>query len=287
MIAKVLTIAGFDSSGGAGIQADLKTFSAWGCYGMSVLTALPIQNTCGVKNCYDIPLPAIEEQLEVIFDDIVPDAIKIGMLFTREIICLVANFLKTYALTIPIVLDPVMVAKSGDRLLLPCAVEVLKKELLPLVTILTPNLLEAEELTGKKIVDEEEMPLMATLLLAQGPQAVLVKGGHLTSEKSTDFYLEKKGQTKWLMKERIVTPNTHGTGCTLSAAIASALALGYSPLVACQMAKDYLHQALQAGKYYSLGQGHGPVHHFYHLWPTIDKLKGTHNETLSDPMVAN
>lgn len=260
---KCLSIAGFDGSGGAGLQADLKTFSALGCYGMTVLTALPVQNTMGVRHCYEIPLQAIYEQLEAIFDDIVPDSIKIGMLFKQEIVELVANFLQSRAINVPIVLDPVMVAKSGDYLLLPEAVSALKKELFPLATIITPNLPEAETLTETN----GEMQTLAEQLLALGPQAVLLKGGHQTGKDSNDLYLDQSGQTFWLSSARINSKNTHGTGCTLSAAIASYLALGEPLIEACRLAKNYLSDALKAAQFNSVGHGHGPVHHFYDTWP--------------------
>lgn len=267
---KCLSIAGFDGSGGAGLQADLKTFSALGCYGMTVLTALPVQNTCGVRNCYDIPLIAIQEQLEAIFDDIIPDSIKIGMLFSAPIIELVANFLEKHAAHIPIVLDPVMVAKSGDALLLPDAIETLETKLIPLSAIITPNLPEAQQLVGR----EENPEILAEKLLALGSQAVLLKGGHAGSENSNDLFLDQAGHKVWLKAKRIESKNTHGTGCTLSAAICACLALGMPLLEACQTAKHYLFQAIVHAQHNSVGKGHGPVQHFYHLWPTINKIKG-------------
>lgn len=259
---KCLSIAGFDGSGGAGLQADLKTFSALGCYGMTVLTALPVQNTMGVRSCYEIPLQAIQQQLEAIFDDIVPDSIKIGMLFKQDIVELVANFLKERAINIPIVLDPVMVAKSGDYLLLPEAINALKTHIIPLTTIITPNLPEAEAL----INTTGDMQTLAKQLLDLGSQAVLLKGGHQTGQESNDLYLDKNGQTLWLSSPRIDSKNTHGTGCTLSAAIASYLALGKPLTEACGLAKHYLSRALKAAQYNSVGHGHGPVHHFYDVW---------------------
>lgn len=269
---KVLSIAGFDGSGGAGIQADLKTFSAFGCYGMTVLTALPVQNTTGVKAFYEIPLQAIKEQLETIFSDIVPDAIKIGMLFSAEIIELVADFLAEHTKNIPIVLDPVMLTKSGDTLLLSQAIDTFKKKLIPLATIITPNLPEAEALTMLPVIDKNEMEITAQKLLALGSTAVLLKGGHLNSDKSCDLYLHKDGTKKWLEAERIKTHNTHGTGCTLSAAIASCLSLKIDLFESCQLSKQYLNNALKAASCWEIGKGVGPVHHFYHLWPTLDKM---------------
>ncbi|WED42557.1 bifunctional hydroxymethylpyrimidine kinase/phosphomethylpyrimidine kinase [Legionella cardiaca] len=269
---KTLSIAGFDGSGGAGIQADLKTFSALGCYGMTVLTALPIQNTCGVKSCYEIPVKVVQEQLEVIFADIRPDSIKIGMLYSAEIVELVAHFLSQYAKDIPVVLDPVIIAKSGAPLLLPEAISVLKEKLMPLIKIITPNLPEAETLLGSKISTVADMPVLANKLLALGSENVLLKGGHLQNDHSNDYLLEGTGNYHWLESPRISSKNTHGTGCTLSAAITAGLALGLQLKEACQLAKRYVFQAIAAAKNEKLGLGHGPVHHFYHLWPTIDKL---------------
>lgn len=261
---KCLSIGGFDSSGGAGIQADLKTFSATGCYGMTVLTALPVQNTCGVKNCYDIPLKCIEEQLDAIFDDIIPDAIKIGMLFSSEIINLVTSFLTIKASGVPIVLDPVMVAKSGDHLLQDSAVEALKTKLIPIATLITPNLPEAQTL----IAGNYTKKALAEKLLDLGCGAVLLKGGHDNSNTSDDLFLSAT-DTELLSAKRILSNNTHGTGCTLSAAIASFIAQGATPLEACRKAKVYLSGALFAATNEQLGKGHGPVHHFYHLWQYI------------------
>ncbi len=277
---KALSIAGFDGSGGAGLQADLKTFSAFGCYGMTVLTALPVQNTCGVRSCHEIPLLAIKEQLSAIFDDIRPDSIKIGMLFKSDIIEVVADFLQQHAAGIPIVLDPVMVAKSGDRLLRTEAVHALKTKLIPLVTLLTPNLPEADELTGRLAESSEDMPAVAQQLLALGPKAVLLKGGHLGGETSDDLYVDHKGHEEWLKSPRILTENTHGTGCTLSAAIASCLAMGVDLKDACHYGKRYLQGALQAAKKAKVGKGCGPVHHFYHVWPTLHKITGDSNDEI-------
>lgn len=267
-----LSIAGFDGSGGAGIQADLKTFSALGCYGMTVLTALPVQNTCGVKSCYAIPLQAIEEQLYTIFEDIRPDSIKIGMLFNSEIIELVATFLQKNAQNIPIVVDPVTIAKSGDPLLLPEAVNTLITKLMPLATLVTPNLPEAHTFTGMDAQSEEEMILVGQKLLALGPQYILLKGGHMTSATSNDLFMGQNGEQHWFTSRRIASQNTHGTGCTLSAAITACLAQRMEIQKACEIAKNYLFAAIDAAKEHSVGKGHGPVHHFHHLWP-IDLTK--------------
>ncbi len=260
-----LSIAGFDGSGGAGLQADLKTFSALGCYGMTVLTALPVQNTCGVRSCYDIPLQCIEEQLHAIFDDIVPNSIKIGMLFSTPIIELVAQFLAKHALDIPIILDPVMVAKSGHLLLQPDAIHTLKTQLIPLATLITPNLPEAYAL----IHQTDDVRQLAEQLLTLGSEAVLLKGGHAEGAQSNDVFLDKTGAYHLLESPRIESNNTHGTGCTLSAAICAGVARGLSTLEACQAAKRYLTNAILASKDNSVGKGHGPVDHFYHIWPHL------------------
>lgn len=279
---KALSIAGFDGSGGAGIQADLKTFSALGCYGMTVLTALPIQNTCGVKSCYEIPLQAIEDQLNAIFDDIVPDSIKIGMLFNSDIIELVSNFLKKRAVNIPIVLDPVTLAKSGDSLLLPEAIETLISLLMPLATIVTPNIPEALSFTGVNANSENEMITVAEKLLDLGPEFVLLKGGHLHSSESNDLLYGKDGSSTWYKNPRIDSKNTHGTGCTLSAAIAACLAQNIELKQACSIAKIYLTNAISAAKTLSVGMGNGPVHHFYHLWPHLSSPDSINRSIAND-----
>lgn len=260
---KALTIAGFDGSGGAGIQADLKTFSALGCYAATVLTALPVQNTRGVRCIYNIESKCVEEQLEALLEDIVLNAIKIGMLHRQEIIETVAHILAKDQ--IPIVLDPVMIAKSGDRLLLPEAISTMKKLLFPLTTVLTPNLPEASELLGREIQTKAQMEEAAKELLAMGPQAVVIKGGHLNGN-CDDCLCLKNREIHWLPADRIRTKNTHGTGCTFSAAIAAFLARGSTVLDAVIQAKTYLTEAIQAGQHLKIGQGNGPVHHFYHLW---------------------
>lgn len=258
---KCLSIAGFDGSGGAGIQADIKTFSATGTYGMTVLTAIPVQNTCGVRSCYDLPLSCIEEQLIAIFDDIRPDAIKVGMLFSYEIIELVSLFLRLKAKDIPIVLDPVMVAKSGDPLLKSDAVNALKTKLMPMVTLVTPNLPESRVLVPG-VYDKQ--PLVHELLKL-GCGAVLLKGGHEASDRSDDLYFSQD-RCEVLSALRVNSQNTHGTGCTLSAAIASFIAQGFSTFDACEKAKAYLYNAIIHSKDKSFGKGHGPVHHFHQLW---------------------
>lgn len=261
---KCLSIAGFDGSGGAGLQADLKTFSALGCYGMTVLTALPVQNTQGVKACYSLPLQSIKEQLETIFEDITPDAIKIGMLFSDEIIDIVSVFLAAHAKNIPIILDPVMVAKSGDTLLKEDAILALKEKLLPLISIVTPNIPEAEVLSGLKGVSKTSF---AEAILTLGCESVLVKGGHEDSLTiAEDIFLDDKGNKKSFSTKRVISKNTHGTGCTLSAAITSYIAKGCGYVEACGYAKKYLYGALLSVGENSVGKGCGPVNHFYKLW---------------------
>lgn len=261
---RALSIAGFDGSGGAGIQADLKTFSALGCYGMTVLTALPVQNTQGVRSIYEISLSCIREQIIAIFDDIGADVVKIGMLHSPEIIQLIVDLLKQYQAK-NIVVDPVMVAKSGDRLLKMEAIEALKTLLLPIATTITPNIPEAEDLLNRKIGNKSDMESAAGVLCSMGPQSVIIKGGHSNSTLSEDC-LWCDHQAHWFSAQRIETKNTHGTGCTFSAAIASFLAYNDDVVKAVEKAKDYLTGALKSGAEYQIGYGHGPVNHFYNIW---------------------
>jgi hydroxymethylpyrimidine/phosphomethylpyrimidine kinase len=263
-----LTIAGSDSGGGAGIQADLKAFSALGVYGASVITALTAQNTREVRAIHDVPPAFIAEQLNTVLDDLRIDAIKIGMLSQPETIVTIAGVLRQRAIT-DIVLDPVMVAKSGDKLLVDEAVDALRRELLPLARLITPNLPEAAVLLGTaEARDGTQMQAQAEALLALGPQAVLIKGGHLAdsaSEDSADLLLED-GREHWLPARRIVTHNTHGTGCTLSSAIAAGLARGLSIAAAVEQAKAYITDAIAAADRLQVGSGHGPTHHFHRWW---------------------
>lgn len=262
----VLTIAGFDGSGGAGIQADLKTFSALGCYGTTALTALPIQNTVGVRSVYGLTPSCVTEQIEAILDDIQINAIKIGMLHRKDIVEAVASVLARYKVS-PIVLDPVMVAKSGDALLLPEAIAVMKKKLFPLATVLTPNLLEASKLLGRKIENKTQMEDGALELLKWGPKAIVVKGGHL--EGNCEDCLCLQDSIHWFSEPRIATKNTHGTGCTFSAAITAFLARGLTIVEAVSQAKHYLTLSIQSGINMRIGRGNGPVHHFHHLWSLL------------------
>ncbi|MFC3073725.1 bifunctional hydroxymethylpyrimidine kinase/phosphomethylpyrimidine kinase [Shinella pollutisoli] len=259
-----LTIAGSDSGGGAGIQADLKTFSALGVYGASVLTAVTAQNTEGVRAVEDITPETVAAQIDAVCEDMAVGAAKIGMVSRRETIAAIAARLRHHG--IRPVLDPVMVATSGDRLLRPDAIETLRAALLPLAALVTPNLPEAALLTGTPAAaDEAAMLAQAEAILAAGAGAVLVKGGHGTGAESTDLLVTPDGVTRF-SAPRIATPNTHGTGCTLSAAIAAGLARGLPLAEAVGEAKDFLHGALAAGAGLRIGRGRGPVHHFHRWW---------------------
>jgi len=257
----LLTIAGSDSSGGAGIQADLKTFAAHGVFGMSVITAVTAQNTCGVTAVQDISPDIITAQIDAVFSDIRVDGVKIGMVSRTESIHAIAEALKKWKPPV-IVVDPVMISKSGYPLLRPDACEALIKELLPLATLLTPNLPEAEAICGFAIKTEQDMEKAAAHIISLGAKAVLVKGGHL--ENSADDYLYDGKLGIWLPGTRIQTQHTHGTGCTLSSALASNLAKGLPLEEAVKAAKAYVTTAIQHG--IALGKGHGPTHHFVELW---------------------
>lgn len=263
---RVLTIAGSDSGGGAGIQADLKTFAALGCYGMSAIAALTAQNTVGVSGIYPVPPEFVARQIDAVLSDIGSDAVKIGMLHSSAVINTVAERLRQYQAA-NIVVDPVMVAKSGDRLLEEEAVQALKAALLPIARLITPNLDEAAVLLGKEVEGREQMAAACRQLAELGPEAVLLKGGHLAGERSPDvLYVRTTGELATFEAERIETPNTHGTGCTLASAIAAYLARGRTLTEAVREAKEYLTEAIRAGAAYRLGAGHGPVHHFHRCW---------------------
>lgn len=263
---RALTVAGSDSGGGAGVQADLKTFAALGCYGLSVITALTAQNTVGVSAIYPLPARFVDEQMAAVLTDIGVDAVKIGMLHSPDIIRAVAENLERYRVP-HVVLDPVMVAKSGDRLLQEEAVQAMRALLLPLATLITPNLPEAAVLLGRPVERREEMEAAARDLARLGPGAVLLKGGHLGGEDSPDLLYRRDDDRVTLFDApRVRTGNTHGTGCTLSAAVAAGLARGLDLAGAVGRAKEYLSGALRAGAGYRLGAGHGPVHHFWEHW---------------------
>ncbi len=262
-----LSIAGFDGSGGAGIQADLKTFSALGCYGMTVLTALPVQNTRGVHSIYSIPNKCIEEQLQAILEDIEIDALKIGMLHRPEVIYIVAKTLEKYP-SLKTVLDPVIMAKSGDALLNPASIEILKEKLFPLVALITPNLPEASALLQREVTTKAHMEQAAIDLVRMGPKAVVIKGGHLSQGSCDDCLciFNPDPEIYWFSSPRIETKNTHGTGCTFSAAITAYLAKGAPIIEAVDRAKKYLFRCIEAGASFTTGHGNGPVHHFCLLW---------------------
>ncbi len=263
---RALTIAGSDSGGGAGIQADLKTFSALGCFGMSVITALTAQNTIAVTGIQPVPPTFIAQQIDAVLTDIGTDAVKIGMLHSPEVITTVAETLHRHQAA-NIVLDPVMVAKSGDKLLQDDAVQALRTTLIPMADVITPNLPEAGVLLGREITSEHQMEDACKELAALGCRAVLLKGGHLTGSVSPDLlYIKGEPAPVRLESVRIDTPNSHGTGCTLSSATAAYLAQGQSIDAAVHLAKQYILRALKAGAGYSLGRGHGPVHHFHANW---------------------
>ncbi len=266
---RALTIAGSDSGGGAGIQADLKTFSALGCFGMSAITALTAQNTRVVTGIFPTPPEFIGLQIDAVMEDIGVDAVKIGMLHSPGVIEIVAQKLVEWKCP-NIVVDPVMISKSGDKLLQDDAVQALKECLLPLATLITPNLPEVSVLLGRPVEKKEDMAQAAKDLIAFGSANILVKGGHLTDDDSCDllYQTENKKMTQ-LFGKRIQTPNSHGTGCTLSSAIAANLAKGIELEIAVKNAKAYLTGALGAGADYQTGKGHGPVHHFYDLWPKV------------------
>jgi hydroxymethylpyrimidine/phosphomethylpyrimidine kinase len=257
---RVLTIAGSDSGGGAGIQADLKTFTALGCYGMTAITALTAQNTQGVSGIHAVAPEFLKAQLQSVLDDIGVDAVKIGMLHAPEIVRVVAWAIDHYRLR-QVVLDPVMVATSGDRLIEQATVEVLRQELFPRATLITPNLDEAALLLGHAIPAAEALESAAQALLDQGAQAVLLKGGHLPGDWVTDLLLEPGRAPVRLQSARILSRNVHGTGCTLSSAVACYLAQGLPLAEAVGQARAYILEAIRAGASVRTGQGHGPLCH--------------------------
>ncbi len=261
-----LSIAGSDPSGGAGIQADLKTFSACGCYGATAIVAVVDENTIGVTGVHPIPIPFVTGQIKSVLDDIGADAIKIGMLHSSGLILAIKETLSHYQIK-NIVLDPVMVATSGDKLLQDEAISTLKNDLLPIARIITPNIPEAEILLGKKIHSQADLPEVVKDLSFGKKTSVLLKAGHLTEEKLTDvFYNAETDETLHLSSQRVHTKNTHGTGCTFSSAIAAYLAKGEELNIAVTKAKEYMTGTIEAGAGYVIGKGHGPVHHFFKFW---------------------
>lgn len=270
----VLTIAGSDSSGGAGIQADLKTMSAIGVFGTSAITAITAQNTCEVRAIQGIEPDIVRQQIEAVLDDLPCTTVKLGMLYSRATIETIADCLQRYPLR-NIVLDPVMVSTSGCRLIEEEAISAVKTLLLPQATVITPNIPEAEILSGLAIDSEKDMEKAANRLFQAGCRAVLVKGGHLKGAESCDILFMPNSVPVRYTSPRISTRNTHGTGCTFSSAIASYLALGHRLTDAVSLAKKYLTQALQTGADITIGSGHGSVNHFFapHVLTPLNPIK--------------
>ncbi|MEM1040570.1 MAG: bifunctional hydroxymethylpyrimidine kinase/phosphomethylpyrimidine kinase [Pseudomonadota bacterium] len=273
-----LTIAGSDSGGGAGIQADLKTMSALGVYGASVITAITAQNTLGVTAVHDIPTDIVAAQFDAVCDDLAVDAIKIGMLSSVALVETVARKLAERP-NIPTVLDPVMVAESGDSLLAEDAVSAIRNHLFPLATLITPNLHEAAKLLGSDMADTPAaMAEHAHALRALGAKAVLLKGGHSASQDAADIFVDLDGREHWFSAPFIDTKNTHGTGCSLSSAIASGLAKGLALNEAIGAAKTWLTNAIDHADTLSIGSGAGPVHHFHAVWPGLSGVEAASQE---------
>lgn len=258
---RVLAIAGSDSGGGAGIQADIKTISAMGCYASSAITAVTVQNTLGVQAVHPIPLDILEGQIDAILSDIGADAIKIGMLHSTKVVNLVAEMIEKYGIR-NVVLDPVMVSTSGHKLIEDDAIESIKNRLIPLSRVITPNIPEAEILSGCKISSEQDFEQIAKKLSFNKSVSVLLKAGHLDNDCLVDYFYNVEDNTITLLpSKRVKTRNTHGTGCTLSSAFASALARGEDLTAASKSAKKYIEQAIVSGAEYEIGHGHGPVNH--------------------------
>ena len=262
---RALTIAGSDSGGGAGIQADLKTFAACGCFGMSAITAITAQNTCGVTAIHPVPVEMLTAQIRAVLDDIGVDVVKIGMLHSTEVIDTVAELLREYKVT-NVVLDLVMVATSGDPLIKEDAIIAMQERLFPLVRLITPNVPEAEILLGEKIAGDSLIK-SAQLMAEKFSTSVLAKAGHMMGDQVVDVLFDKEsGVFTQYTNERLETKNSHGTGCTLSSAIAAHLATGASLPESVAGGIEFVHAALQAGAGYEVGKGHGPVHHFFKYW---------------------
>lgn len=258
---RVLTIAGSDSGGGAGIQADIKAISAMGCYASSAITAVTVQNTLGVQAVHPMPLDILEGQIDAILSDIGADAIKIGMLHSTKVVNLVAEMIEKYGIR-NVVLDPVMVSTSGHKLIEDDAIESIKNRLIPLSRVITPNIPEAEILSGCKISSDQDFEQIAKKLSFNKSVSVLLKAGHLDNDCLVDYFYNVEDNTITLLpSKRVQTKNTHGTGCTLSSAFASALARGEDLTLAAKSAKKYIEQAIVSGAEYEIGHGHGPVNH--------------------------
>lgn len=256
-----MTIAGSDSGGGAGIQADLKTFSALGVFGTSTLTAITAQNTVGVIAVHEIPTDVIVAQIDAVVSDIGADAVKTGMLSSSPIVATVADAVRRHGIS-NLVVDPVMVAKSGDRLLREEAIATIRSELIPLAKVVTPNIPEAEDLTGRSIESDDDVRRAAEAIIGMGAKSVVIKGGHRKGPP-TDVLYDGEEFLEFTT-ERIPSTNTHGTGCTFASAVAAGLAHGLETPAAVRQAKDYVTAAISAA--YPIGQGHGPLHHFHAFW---------------------
>lgn len=266
----VLTIAGSDSGGGAGIQADIKAISATGAYAASAITAVTVQNTIGVQDVHPVPVPFISAQISAVLDDIGADAVKIGMLHSAEVVRAVRSSIERYGIR-NIVLDPVMVSTSGHRLIEDSAVQVLSSDMVPFARVITPNIPEAEILAGEKIGSQKELSRIARKLSCGGTVSVMMKAGHLSDEYLVDvFYNAEEDRILELRSRRSDTKNTHGTGCTLSSAFASYLAQGFSLDDAAKAAKEYISKAIESGARYEIGHGHGPVDHFFTIFDRND-----------------
>jgi hydroxymethylpyrimidine/phosphomethylpyrimidine kinase len=258
----VLTIAGFDGSGGAGIQADIKTFSALGCYATSVLTALPVQNTQGVRKIYPVSMEAVADQLEAVLDDIFPKAIKIGMVHTSQLVEVIINTLKKYP-KVPIVFDPVMVATSGHRLIEEETVTTIIEKLFPIADIITPNMDEAAILAGIEVKTLHEMLAAGEKILKYGCKNILLKGGHQETSHITSLLISENQEVISYETEKFITDNTHGSGCTLSSAVAAYIARGENLKDATAKAQEYVFEAIKNGKDAITGKGNGPLNHFF------------------------
>ena len=256
-----MTIAGSDSGGGAGIQADLKTFSALGVFGASTLTAITAQNTVGVTAVHEIPTDVIAAQIDAVITDIGADAVKTGMLSSSAIVATVADAVRRHGIA-NLVVDPVMVAKSGDRLLREEAIATICNELIPLAKVVTPNIPEAEDLTGQTITTDDDARRAAKAIIAMGAKSVVIKGGHRDGPPTDILYDGREFME--FTTERIPSTNTHGTGCTFASAVAAGLAHGLDTPAAVRQAKEYVTAAISAA--YPIGQGHGPLHHFHAFW---------------------
>lgn len=263
---RVLAIAGSDSGGGAGIQADIKAISACGCFATTAITAITAQNTLGVIGIHPIPVETLKNQIKAVLEDIGADSIKVGMLHNSETILAISELLCQFKVS-NIVLDPVMVSTSGSKLLQTEAIETLKAKLISNARVITPNIPEAEILLGEKLTDQKDFPKYARVLGEKYKVSVLLKAGHLYDNDLIDvFFNAESNEIIELKSKRITTRNTHGTGCTLSSALAAFLARGFELNEAVRSAKEYINNAIIAGKDYSIGKGHGPVNHFYNFW---------------------